>query len=392
MKFSVVIGNPPYSDNETRGDIGSGNSLYPKFMCLGMIVGKYSCMIVPSGWMTMNQMSGIKRNELKYLRENSNRISEIHDFHNAGDIFEGVTIPTGVCYYLMGEQESTSCSHFIDGIECEAEHPLYDKDLDVSFRDKKAIDIISKIEQVDGKEYPDFADECAGGKNYFDDGKKVMTSTWNDYSIVKNGEYSIKYYLKSSNKKHKNNLVTVCDGAAIPNLGYAWVSEEQIPTGIHTNDYKRHKLIIGQAFTANSKYVLDVPEYIGNNSVCSQSYIPVFSPHDTEEECLTIAKYMQTKFFRYLVNILKSGQNLSNRIFKLVPMQDFTSNSDINWNESLEKIDEQLYKKYSLSDDEINHIDGAVARGKQDKTKNTDSEKNKKKDKKSNKKSEEPAE
>lgn len=394
MKFNVVIGNPPYSEpcrqsGECNRGIGSGNPLYPKFMCLGMAVGEYSCMIVPSGWMTMNQMSGIKRNELKYLRENSNRISEIHDFHNAGDIFKNVTIPTGVCYYLMGEQESTSCSHFIDGIECEAKHPLYDKDLDVSFRDKKAIDIISKIEQVDGKEYHNFADKCAGGKDYFDDGKKVMTSTWNDYSIVKNGEYSIKYYLKSSNKKHKNNLVTVCDGAAIPNLGYAWVSEEQIPTGIHTNDYKRHKLIIGQAFTANSKYVLDMPEYIGNNSVCSQSYIPVFSPHDTEEECLTIAKYMQTKFFRYLVNILKSGQNLSNRIFKLVPMQDFTSNSDINWNESLEKIDEQLYKKYKLTYDEINHIDGAVARGKQDKAKNTDSEKNKKKGKKSNKKSEE---
>lgn len=392
MKFSVVIGNPPYSDDEDRGDIKSGNSLYPKFMYIGMIVGEYSCMIVPSGWMTMNQMSGIKCNELKHLRESSNRISEIHDFHNAGDIFEGVTIPTGVCYYLMSEKESPSCSHFIDGMACEAERLLYDKDLDVLFRDKKAIDIISKIEQVDGKEYPDFADECAGGKHYFDDGDKIMTSTWNDYSIVKNGEYSIKYYLKSSNKKHKNSLVTVCDGAAIPNLGYAWVSEDQIPVKMHADDYKRHKLIIGQAFTANSPYVLDVPEYIGNNSVCSQSYIPVFSPHDTEEECLTIAKYMQTKFFRYLVNILKSGQNLNNRIFKLVPMQDFTSNSSINWNESLEKIDEQLYKKYSLSDDEISHIDGAVARGKQDKTKNTDSEKNKKKDKKSNKKSEETTE
>lgn len=392
MKFSVVIGNPPYSDNEDRGDINSGNSLYPKFMYIGMIVGEYSCMIVPSGWMTMNQMSGVKCDELKYLRENSNRISEIHDFHNAGDIFEGVTIPTGVCYYLMGEQESPSCSHSIDGIECEAERLLYDKDLDVLFRDKKAIDIISKIEQVDGKEYPDFADECAGGKHYFDDGDKIMTSTWNDYRIVKNGEYSIKYYLKSSNKKHKNSLVTVCDGAAIPNLGYAWVSEEQIPTRIHADDYKRHKLIIGQAFTANSKYVLDVPEYIGNNSVCSQSYIPVFSPHDSEEECLTIAKYMQTKFFRYLVNILKSGQNLSNRIFKLVPMQDFTSNSNINWNESLEKIDEQLYEKYKLTSDERKHIDGAVARGTQDKAKNTDSEKNKKKGKKSNKKSEETTE
>lgn len=391
MKFSVVIGNPPYSDNEERGGTGGGNQLYPKFMYIGMIVGEYSCMIVPSGWMAMDRMSGVKCDELKYLRENSNRISEIHDFHNSSDIFEGVTIPTGVCYYLMGEQESPSCSHFIDKSECKTGQSLYNKDLDICFRDKEASSIVAKIEKVEGKEYHRFADECTVVNHYFDDGKKIMTTNWTGYNIVEDAEYHIKYFLKNSSKYHKYTS-TECFESNVPGLGYAWVSEDQIPKVDRVNDYKRHKLIIGQAFTANSKYVLDVPEYIGNNSVCSQSYIPVFSPHDTEEECLTIAKYMQTKFFRYLVNILKSGQKINNRVFKLVPMQDFTSNSDINWNESLEEIDNQLYEKYKLTSDERKHIDGAVARGKQDKAKNTDSEKNKKKGKKANKKSEETTE
>ena len=41
-------------------------------------------------------------------------------------------------------------------------------------------------------------------------------------------------------------------------------------------------------------------------------------------------------------------------------MQDFTSNSDIDWTKSIAEIDQQLYKKYGLSDDEINFIETKV--------------------------------
>lgn len=43
-----------------------------------------------------------------------------------------------------------------------------------------------------------------------------------------------------------------------------------------------------------------------------------------------------------------------------VPLQDFTPNSDINWNKPIADIDRQLYKKYNLSEEEIAFIESKV--------------------------------
>ena len=41
-------------------------------------------------------------------------------------------------------------------------------------------------------------------------------------------------------------------------------------------------------------------------------------------------------------------------------MQDFTANSDIDWTKSIEDIDKQLYRKYNLSEEEIEFIETKV--------------------------------
>ncbi|MCM1222059.1 MAG: hypothetical protein NC548_47075 [Lachnospiraceae bacterium] len=163
--------------------------------------------------------------------------------------------------------------------------------------------------------------------------------------------------MKSNNKVHRYSCISVTD-SKLANLGYAFIAEDQIPRNV--DDYKRHKLLVGQAFTAGSPQVMDVPEYVGNNSCCSQSYIPIFSPHNTKEECLNICKYIKTRFFRYLVSILKIGQNLGNVVYKLVPTQDFTSASDIDWSQSIKDIENQLYKKYGLNQEEIDYIEKSI--------------------------------
>ena len=48
------------------------------------------------------------------------------------------------------------------------------------------------------------------------------------------------------------------------------------------------------------------------------------------------------------------------KVYRFAPMQDFTENSDIDWNKSVEEIDEQLYAKYHLSDDEIAFIESMI--------------------------------
>ncbi len=76
-----------------------------------------------------------------------------------------------------------------------------------------------------------------------------------------------------------------------------------------------------------------------------------------DENCL---KYISTKFARAMLDILKTTQDLTPDKWKYVPLQDFTPSSDIDWSQSIAEIDQQLYKKYALSDEEIEFIETHV--------------------------------
>ncbi len=71
-------------------------------------------------------------------------------------------------------------------------------------------------------------------------------------------------------------------------------------------------------------------------------------------------KYVKTKFARVMLGILKITQDNTRDKWKYVPLQDFTSSSDIDWTASIPDIDKQLYKKYNLDEKEINFIETHV--------------------------------
>ena len=61
-----------------------------------------------------------------------------------------------------------------------------------------------------------------------------------------------------------------------------------------------------------------------------------------------------------MLSILKIDQHNEKDTWKYVPLRDFTSNSDIDWSKSITEIDQQLYAKYRLSDEEIQFIEENV--------------------------------
>ena len=75
------------------------------------------------------------------------------------------------------------------------------------------------------------------------------------------------------------------------------------------------------------------------------------------EHCL---KYVKSKFARTMLGILKATQHNPPSTWKYVPLQDFTANSDIDWSKSVAEIDQQLYRKYDLTADEIEFIETHV--------------------------------
>lgn len=91
----------------------------------------------------------------------------------------------------------------------------------------------------------------------------------------------------------------------------------------------------------------------------TQSFI-AFGCYETEEEAQACMKYLKSKFARTLLGVLKITQDNDRGVWRYVPLQDFTSNSDIDWSQSVAEIDVQLYKKYGLSQDEIDFIETHV--------------------------------
>ncbi|MCD7782035.1 MAG: hypothetical protein LUG89_05020 [Methanosphaera sp.] len=81
---------------------------------------------------------------------------------------------------------------------------------------------------------------------------------------------------------------------------------------------------------------------------------------NTEYEAIALQKYMKTKFLRALLNAKKKTQHNTQIAWTNIPLEDFTENSDINWDESIKELDKQLYEKYDLNIEEIEFIETHV--------------------------------
>ena len=91
----------------------------------------------------------------------------------------------------------------------------------------------------------------------------------------------------------------------------------------------------------------------------TQTFIGIGS-FNTKKEAEAAFKYVKSKFARTMLGVLKITQDNNRATWAEVPMQDFTSNSDIDWSKSISEIDQQLYRKYNLSQDEIDFIETKV--------------------------------
>ena len=91
----------------------------------------------------------------------------------------------------------------------------------------------------------------------------------------------------------------------------------------------------------------------------TQTFITI-GAFNTREEAESALKYIKTKFARTMLGVLKITQDNKKAVWKYVPLQDFTENSDIDWSQSIADIDRQLYQKYQLTSQEIDFIESHV--------------------------------
>lgn len=343
MKFDVIISNPPYqmTFGIEGGNSSNAKSIYNLFIDKAAKLNpRYMCMITPSRWMTKTAQ-GIPDMWIENALH-SNQFKIIHDFEDASECFPGVEIKGGVSYFLWEKDYKGKCNYYFH--KSSLQTPIYrcdyldSKNAGIVVRDPQAYSILEKIEKCEGSYYNDINSNFSGlvsAKHFFDD-SKYLTSNWKGYKDKQDSDYNIKYYLNVDRERT-----------------FRWISNSQLPKNKETKDL--WKVFIPAAGGSGYDDMILGKPFIGEpGSVCSQTFLVIgydSKKHNfSKNECENIVTYIQTKFFRYLVSIKKKTQNGPRGVYQFVPVQDFAH----------EWTDEMLYKKYSLSDDEISLIENTI--------------------------------
>ena len=326
MKFDVIVSNPPYQMSDGGGNGASAKPIYQLFVdCAIRLNPRFITMITPSRWFTGGK--GLDDFREKMLHDN--RIRVIHDFPDAGDCFKGVQIKGGVSYFLWDRDNEGDCSVFShdgENVSGPVVRPLLEGGCDTFIRYNEAVEILHKVQCFHESSMSDFVSARMpfGLPNTFKGNKEKLT------------ESDLMVYVSGNDRTVRGTT--------------AFVPKSQIVKGKEMIPW--HKVYIGKAGSGSDSFphpILPTPFYGAPNTVCNESYL-VIGPLKNENECTNVISYIATKFFRFMILLKKNTQNAAKGVYQLVPAQDFSK----PW------TDEELFKKYGLSEEEIKFIDSLI--------------------------------
>lgn len=341
MKFDAVVGNPPYQESD-GGAQASAKPIYNYFVeAAKQIDTRLINIIMPTRWYA----GGKGLDDFRKQMLDDRTIAEIHDFQNPSIIFPSTNIRGGVCFILWDNDYNnerdlvkvvTYGDSFTDRKELRRKLKLDGEDIFI--RNVESLEIIKTI-----KSHSDFIsfESYISSRRPFD----------LDGNITKNDR------VFRPSKNGLNNPV-ICYGKG-KEIGF--LEREEITKNSEWID--KFKVFTSYANNIGTELNDDnLNAFIGEpNTICTESYIVIgVNLSLNEHSAKNLSKYLTTKFARFLHSLAKVSQHGTSKTYKFIPLQNFTENSDIDWSKSVSEIDEQLYIKYGLSQDEINFIEGSI--------------------------------
>lgn len=329
MKFDVIISNPPYQLSDGGGTGSSAMPIYQYFVeSAKKLAPRYLSMIIPARWMTGGK-------GLDDFRENmihDKHFTVLHDFANAEDCFSGVDIKGGVCYFLWERDREKMCDIYrydSNGTIFSQRYLVEDGD-DVFIRYPQLVSIKHKVWKNNAVSFETIVSSRKPyglASDFFVNPAKFGLPPISDDPI--NGGYSILglVALKRTTKYIPSNY-------PIPKRG----------------SIDKYKIFLSKAYgtgefgESSATPIIAIPK-----ELCTETFLEIGS-FNTCIEAENAMTYVKTKFFRCLVGIRKQTQNSSAKDYHYVPMQDFSK----PW------TDEELYKKYNLSQEEIDFIESMI--------------------------------
>jgi site-specific DNA-methyltransferase (adenine-specific) len=316
MKFDVIVGNPPYQLSDGGAQM-SASPIYHKFIQQAKKLNpRYLTMIVPARWYA----GGKGLDEFRDEMLTDNRIKEIHDFHETSDVFPGLNIRGGVCYFLWDKDFKGECKivNYNKGETYSAIRPLLETQAKIFVRYNQAISILNKVQKFNEESFYKF----------------VSTQK----------PFGLRTFVKGEKEPFQNSLKIYQNG------GIGYITKSSITQNIDW--IAKHKVLVPRSSPGSDVYphqVLGRPIISAPQSACTETYI-VIGPFDSKKQCENVSSYISTNFFRFLVILIKSTQDVPRRVYQYVPVQDFSEKWD----------DTKLIVKYGLTEDEVQFINSMV--------------------------------
>ena len=337
MKFDYVIGNPPYQETLQNT---SDKPIYNDFMDASYQISDKVELITPARFLFNAGKTAKVWNE-KML--NDVHLKVLYYEPDSSKVFSNTDIKGGVAItYRDGNAEFGAIGSFTPYNELN--DILHRVKNHKSFVSIEKIVITSFAYHYTDKlheDYPDAASRLSKGHAY--DLKSNAFDRLSDvYQDEKpdDGHDYIRIFGRQNNERT-----------------YKFIRRDYVNNVANLDKYK---LFMPKANgTGAFGEVLTLPEISEPGVGATESFVSI-GLFDTAEECDNLLKYIKSRFMRAMLGVVKITQDLTPSKWKYVPLQDFTAHSDIDWSKSVAEIDQQLYRKYDLTADEIEFIETHV--------------------------------
>lgn len=343
FKFDAVVGNPPYQEMNTINKMS--RSIYPDFVRSAQQVGQLVSLIMPARWMSGENGPYHETNGFIGDMIDGSHLKKFTLHPNSQDVFSGVDIKGGVCYFIWDKNYSLDMVDYtvVDGNNI-AQHtvPFHIAD-NIIIRLPELVQIAQKV----------FTEPISD-----DSSMRTLVSSWNPFGFVSD------LFTKNNEGVRRISENRQCDDDW---LVHGLIKNKRVIRYIPHDALKKnidgalaHKVFIPRA-NGNGVFgeVFSTPMIGTPMMICTDTFLQV-GQFDNKSEASNLLKYVKTKFFRAMVGIKKTAVFNYKDCFSFVPVQDFTANSDIDWSKSIPEIDQQLYRKYNLSQEEIDFIETHV--------------------------------
>lgn len=324
MKFDAVVGNPPYQGNNHQ-------QIYTDFYLASRKLGNYSTLIFPTGWQqpkNANNLSKLNTEEIKTDKQ-------IVYIDNKQNVFPGISGAEWVNIILWKKDYDNQLNGkqlvYTNGENPEEKQLIWNKeDIEKPEEINKLVEIVNAIDNFSSMQTETSSLKPYGLRtDFFDDQEKYHLPNIQDKK-EKDTDISI-YGLKN----RKQTIKYIPKDYPLPKI---------------TSAFNKYKVFIGKAWGNFSE------GYLGGayadiiiaspKEICTENFLEsgIFESYDKAK---MHAKYLMTKFARALLFANKNSQDNSKEKWLFVPKQDF---SETWWDKTIAEIDEELMKKYNISE------------------------------------------